>query len=78
MVRAVNTLRKNADLALDDRIELRYQADDELAASFEQFAEYIQQETLAVVLEAGPVQSAAHQEEINIDGHEVQVGIDVV
>lgn len=77
MVRAVNTMRKNADLALDDRIKLRYQAEDELAASFEQFAEYIQQETLAVVLEAGPVQSAAHEEVINIDGHDVQVGIEV-
>jgi isoleucyl-tRNA synthetase len=77
VVRAVNTLRKNAGLALDDRINLRYQAEGELAASFEQFAEYIQQETLAVSLEAGPVQPTAHQEETDIDGQMVRIGIDV-
>jgi isoleucyl-tRNA synthetase len=76
-VRAVNTLRKNAGLALDDRINLRYQAEGELAASFVQFAEYIQQETLAVSLEAGPVQPTAHQEETDIDGQMVRIGIDV-
>jgi isoleucyl-tRNA synthetase len=77
MVRAVNTMRKNADLALDDRIKLRYEADSELAASLEQFAGYVQQETLAVVFEAGSIHSSAYQETINIDGHDVQVGIDV-
>jgi isoleucyl-tRNA synthetase len=77
VVRSVNTLRKNAGLALDDRIRLRYQAEGELAESFEQFAAYIKQETLAVQLEASSVQAAAHQDEFVIDGQQIQVGLDV-
>ena len=78
LVRAINTLRKNAGLALDDRIRLTYQAEGELAESLVQFAGYIQQETLAISLSAGPVEAAAHLETLLIDGNQVLVGIDVV
>ncbi len=77
LVRAINTLRKNAGLALDDRIRLTYLAEGELAESFVQFADYIKQETLAVDISAGPVETAAHQETVTVDGNEVQVGITV-
>ncbi len=47
-VRQVQNLRKERDLAIEDRIQLRYQAPDEVAAAILEWAEYIQGETLAV------------------------------
>ncbi|GAB4165442.1 MAG: isoleucine--tRNA ligase [Candidatus Promineifilaceae bacterium] len=67
-VRAVNTLRRDNGLALDDRIHLTYALSDgveaDVAAAFVSFAAYIQQETLALSLTPGAV----------ADGFEVKVG----
>jgi isoleucyl-tRNA synthetase len=52
LVRAINSLRKEAGLALDDRIELVYTAGGEVAAALQNFAGYVQQETLAETLKA--------------------------
>ncbi len=48
LVRRVQTLRKEADFQLDDRIVTYYEAEEELNAVFEEWAEYIQSETLSV------------------------------
>ncbi len=54
VVRAVNTLRRDAGFALDDRVRLTVTlpagADADVAAAFATFADYIQGETLAVEL----------------------------
>jgi isoleucyl-tRNA synthetase len=77
LVRAINTLRKNAGLALDDRIRLTYQAEGELAQTFVQFGEYIQQETLAVELSAGSLESARGRETLTIGESQVRLSLDV-
>lgn len=52
LVRAINSLRKEVGLEIADRIELSYQASGEVAQAFQNFADYIQQETLATTLTA--------------------------
>lgn len=49
-IRRVQTLRKDADFDISDNIELIYTATGDLAQAVEEFAEYIQTETLAVSL----------------------------
>jgi isoleucyl-tRNA synthetase len=53
MVRAVNTLRKEAGLEISDRIHLYYEAGDEVHAALARLGGYVAQETLALTLEAG-------------------------
>lgn len=53
VVRNINNLRKDGGLEISDRIQLTYQASGEVASAFQNFADYIKQETLAVVLTAG-------------------------
>lgn len=54
IVNKVNTMRRDADLAVTDRIKLRMQTTDRVISSFEQFKDYICQEVLAVEVEFGP------------------------
>jgi isoleucyl-tRNA synthetase len=57
VVRLINNLRKEAGMDISDRIRLAYEVDrtrnGDVAATFENFADYISQETLAVQLEPG-------------------------
>jgi isoleucyl-tRNA synthetase len=75
LVRAVNTMRKEAGLDLDDRIALRYEADGDLAEALVAFGHYIQQETLATSLAAGGTAEADHRQSLNLEGHEVTLGL---
>jgi isoleucyl-tRNA synthetase len=52
VVRYVNNWRREADLNLDDRIDVGYEATPRLAAAIVRFAEYIANETLATRFEA--------------------------
>jgi isoleucyl-tRNA synthetase len=54
IVNKVNTMRRDADFAVTDRIKLRMQATDRVISSFKQFQDYICQEVLAVEVEFGP------------------------
>ncbi len=57
LVRGVNDLRKRRDLALDDRIELRVDADAGLAATaLARHGEWIAAETLATAVHQAPVE----------------------
>jgi isoleucyl-tRNA synthetase len=51
-VRRVQSLRKDADFDIDDKIEIVYQAEGELAQAAQEFADYIKTETLALRIEA--------------------------
>jgi isoleucyl-tRNA synthetase len=57
VVRLINNLRKEAGMDISDRIRLAYKVDHtrngDVAATFENFATYISQETLTVQLESG-------------------------
>ena len=53
LVRAVNNMRKEAGLEIDDRIHLRYQPpqDEDVVQALHNFDDYIRDETLALTLE---------------------------
>jgi isoleucyl-tRNA synthetase len=53
VVRRVQDTRRKADFNVEDRIHLVYSATEPLANAIQQFAQYIQDETLAVTLEQG-------------------------
>jgi isoleucyl-tRNA synthetase len=76
LVRAINTLRKDAGLALDDRIELVYTAGGEVAAALQNFAGYVQQETLAVSLEGVEGVAAGFVSQmVAVGGEQVMLGL---
>lgn len=51
LVRSIQSLRKEMDLQVTDRIRIRYQASDEIAAVLQAASDYIAEETLAVGIE---------------------------
>jgi isoleucyl-tRNA synthetase len=53
VVRRIQTMRKDADFNIDDKIAITYKASGKLGKAIEQFAEYIRAETLSTALEAG-------------------------
>jgi isoleucyl-tRNA synthetase len=73
IVRVINTLRKDAGLALNDRIHVQYEAGSETAAAMRDFATYIQQETLALSLEPGVTSEAEHHHSFSVGDGEVTV-----
>jgi isoleucyl-tRNA synthetase len=73
VIRHVQAARKNAGLNVDDRIELYLQASDELAVAIEQFADTIQQETLAVSLQKDGALS--YTASVQVEGHELNVSL---
>jgi isoleucyl-tRNA synthetase len=76
-VRRVQTLRKEADFQLDDRIVIYYDAEEELNAVFEEWAEYIQAETLSVKLVSGSVPGdVPRSESFKLGGHSLHLGVE--
>lgn len=51
VVRRIQTLRKDADFAITDRITVAYQTSERFKGAIEQFSDYIQHETLCDVLQ---------------------------
>ena len=76
LVRRIQTLRKEADFQLDDRIVTYYDADDELNAVVAEWGDYIQAETLSLELVPGPVPGdVPWAESFKLDGHPVTLGV---
>jgi isoleucyl-tRNA synthetase len=76
VVRRVQSLRKDADFELNDRITLRYQASDKLAQAIKQFADYISGETLSESLEVGePNEGFSSKQFDDIDGESLTVAV---
>jgi isoleucyl-tRNA synthetase len=77
-VRHVQTLRKEAGLDISDRIIVRYASADsmeQVAEMLRMFSAYVQRETLAIALEAGPLDAELTSKELDLDGKAVQVGV---
>ncbi len=74
-VRRVQDLRKTAELEISDRIEVVYEADEELAQAIEENQDYIKNETLAVELSRGVVPQNWPQAADTFDGVQVKVGL---
>jgi len=76
LVRRVQTLRKEADYQLDDRIILYYDAAGEPQSVLEEWAAYIQAETLSLELVSGPVPGDVdRQETFELGGHPLAMGV---
>ncbi|MEZ4595317.1 MAG: DUF5915 domain-containing protein, partial [Chloroflexota bacterium] len=72
VVRQVNNMRKDAGLEISDRIALSYQgAADDVAAALTNFAEFVQQETLTVTLQSGPLPDALYSQTVAIGDQDV-------
>jgi len=52
VVHRIQTMRKDAGFDVEDRIVIRYAADHDLAAVFQEHADYIKKETLSVALDS--------------------------
>jgi isoleucyl-tRNA synthetase len=75
VVRRVQTLRKEADFNLDDRISTTYEADSDLAAVIAAWTDYIQAETLSDELVASAPRMGAHSESYTVDGHPLTLSV---
>jgi isoleucyl-tRNA synthetase len=76
LVRRIQTLRKEADYQLNDRITTYFEAGDELAKVVEEWAGYIQAETLSTDLVCGPVpDDADYQESFKLQGLPLTLGV---
>jgi len=74
-VRRVQTLRKEADFDISDRIAVTYQATGILGEAVRSFAEVIQRETLADSLVEGAPRAGAHSGEFSFDDESVTIGV---
>jgi isoleucyl-tRNA synthetase len=74
VVRWVQDLRKTAGFEISDHIVLTYQAEGEVKAALQQWASYIQLETLADELREGEPQGTTDEDEI--DGMKVKLGVE--
>ena len=75
LVRHINTMRKDAGLALDDRIEVTYEAEGDVASALTNFADYIKQETLALTLVSGETATGAYRQDLRIGDNDVVLAL---
>ncbi len=75
VVRRVQSLRKEADFEMDDRILVTYQAEGELARAIEAWRDFIAAETLSVQFEAGEPAEDAIVGEDRIEDHRLRLGV---
>ena len=75
VVRRIQQLRKDADLAVSDRIAVGYQASERLSAAIAAFNDSIAGETLAESLTAGAVTDWPHSASDEFDGEHLTVGL---
>jgi isoleucyl-tRNA synthetase len=75
LVRAVQEARKNAGLALADRIALHLHGGGNLAQVLAEWGGYIQSETLAETLALSAPSAGAYAESVMLDGEPLTVGV---
>jgi isoleucyl-tRNA synthetase len=75
VIRRVQSLRKEADFDLDDRIVTAYVAEGEIAQAVEAWRDVIAAETLSVEMVAGEPEPGMHVAEFAVGGHALQVGV---
>ncbi len=74
-IRRVQTMRKDAGFAVDDRITVTYKATPKLAKAVEQFAGLIKGETLAADLKPLAKPSGEKVDAHEVDGEKLTVGV---
>jgi isoleucyl-tRNA synthetase len=74
-VRRVQSLRKDADLDIADRIYLYFSATDQLTAAIKAFEDYIKEETLALEVTSGKNPEGWPMLQDQFDGENVRISI---
>ncbi|MGB9521388.1 MAG: DUF5915 domain-containing protein, partial [Anaerolineales bacterium] len=75
LVRRIQAMRKDAGFNIEDRITTYYQTDPEIATIFQDWGEYIQNETLTINLIEAVPPADSYQESHQIDHHTVIIGV---
>jgi isoleucyl-tRNA synthetase len=75
LVHRIQGMRKSAGFRIEDYISTRYEGDPDLARVFEQFAAYVQQETLSRGLTQDATGAAEYSEVLKVEGREILVGV---
>ncbi len=75
IVRRVQTLRKEADFNIDDKIVVRYVASERLTKAIDAFAEYIRTETLSDKLEPKKPTDGFFHKDDTFDGETLSLGV---
>lgn len=77
-IRRVQDLRKASGFEVSDRIAIRYEASDELAAAIQENAAYIAAETLAASIESGALPADWVSVEDSFDGETAKIALRVM
>jgi isoleucyl-tRNA synthetase len=75
IVRRVQNMRKDAGFDIADKITIYYQVEGELHHVFENWTDYIKNETLATAIEHRLIPEAAFQRREKVDGLDVMLGV---
>jgi isoleucyl-tRNA synthetase len=75
VVRRVNTMRRDADYALNDAITLTFKATPKLAEAIQQHVEYVQSETLAEAITAADAPAGDRVEAFEFDGEALTLAV---
>ena len=78
LISKIQTMRKDADFDVTDRIAVTIEADDKLSAIAEKGAEDIMRGVLALSVTAGAPEEGAVSQEWNINGEKAVIGVKVV
>ncbi len=78
IVRRVQNMRKEADFNIEDKITIYYQAAGRVVRVFDQWADYIKTETLAVDIRHELIPENAFQKMEKIDGETITLGVERV
>ncbi len=74
IINKVNTLRRDSNFAVTDRIKLRMQATDRVIEAFNEYRDYISGEVLALTTEFGPCEGV----ECDLNGDQIVILIEKV
>ena len=78
LISKIQTMRKDADFDVTDRIAVTIEADDKLSAIAEKGAEDIKRGVLALSVTLGAPEEGAVSQEWNINGEKAVIGVKVV
>ncbi len=75
IVRHLNNMRKEGGMEISDRVNVVWSAEGDVAAAFAAFGDYIQQETLALSLQADSAEADWYSQEVTVGGQTVTLAI---
>ena len=75
LVRRIQTMRKDAGFDISDKITVYYQTEGQVHHVFQDWADYIKAETLALSIEHRLIPEAAFQRKEKVDGLDVMLGV---